>query len=338
MCRRVDNRIKVGLLGGGAMAQIHAASLCTSRLGQLVAVAADEVSEEVAALAKHAGATTMTVRALVEDSGIDALVIATPTDTHEELACYALKAGLDVFCEKPISRSVEEGVRIAEAAMANSGKVAVGHVVRYFPEYREAKEMIESGTLGRTAMVRLSRLNASPASVRPWYGEESRSGGALTDMGVHDIDWCLWALGPVERVFVRRAGEMGREVVSVMLRHREGTISYLDVSWRDRGFSTSLELCGTDAFYTVEGSSSAGLLVEHDAVGRASYLPKPALATLPFADDPYRLELEASLEWFGGGKPPLAVLGDGLEALRVVEAAERSVEDGHPVELGGIRQ
>lgn len=330
----MDVRVKVGLIGGGTMAQIHAASLCASERGRLTAVAAEEVSEGVEVLARSAGAVITTVPSLLENAGIDAVVIATPTDTHEKLASCALNAGLHVFCEKPISLGVEQARCIAAAAEKNGRKVAVGHVVRYFPEYRETKEMIDSGILGRTAMVRLTRLNTTPASARAWYGDGSRSGGALADMGVHDIDWCLWALGPVERVYARRGGEVGREVVSVTLRHRQGAISYLDVSWRDDRFATSLEVCGTEAFYKVEGSSSAGLLVDPDAGSRPSYLPKPTFA-LPFVDDPYRLELEAALEWFAGGEPPLAVLEDGLDAMRVVEAAQRSVELACPVQLEG---
>ncbi|MHB8244728.1 MAG: Gfo/Idh/MocA family protein [Acidimicrobiales bacterium] len=332
----VKAQVKVGILGGGTMAAVHAASLCTSEWGQLVGVAAKEVSPEVTALARRLDAPIMGVDELLASSRLDAVIVATPTDTHTDLACRALRTGLDVFCEKPIVRTPEEGRVIAEAAEAAGAKVAVGHVVRYFPEYSEARDLVQSGALGRPAMARLARVNGSPAALRPWYGLADRSGGVLVDMGVHDIDWCLWALGPVVRICAKRTGEAAREVASVTMRHRSGAISYIDLSWRAAGFSTSLEVAGTEALFQADGSSSAGVVVDLDDGGAretdVSYLSSLTTGHPPL-DDPYRLELEAALEWFGGGKPPLAVLEDGLAAARVVAAAEESARSGRPVTL-----
>lgn len=315
------------------MAEMHANNLRHSGVGKLEALAADEISERVNELASEQGARVIEADEMIGGGDLEAVVIATPTDTHAGLACRAIDAGLDVFCEKPLARTVEEALRIAAAAAKKKAKVAVGHVVRYFPEYRSVKELIDAGALGRPSMARLARFNGSPAFVREWYGEAERSGGALVDMAIHDIDWCLWALGPASRVYARRAGDIGRELASVTLRHRNGAISYIDVSWRNAGFSTSLEVCGTEAVYRVEGSSAAGLVVEQDT-SSSCLVPGLALAGT-VTDDPYRLELEAALGWFAGGKPPLAILDDGLDALRVAAAAEQSAGLGRPVELTG---
>lgn len=341
-----DTNLNVGILGGGAMAAVHAASLCTSERGRLVALASEVVSLEVAELTRRMDAEVIGVEELLTRTELDAVIVATPTDTHMELVLRALAAGLDVFCEKPVVRTLKEGREIAQAAGAAGAKVAVGHVVRYFPEYAAARELIQSGALGRPALARLARVNGSPAAVRPWYGVGERSGGALADMGVHDIDWCIWALGPPARIYAKRAGEPGGEVASVTIRHRSGAISYIDVSWRDAKFSTYLEVAGTEALYRAQGSSSAGLRVDlGDRRGgvtatveapeaEVSYIT-PRTTALPPVDDPYRLELEAALEWFGGGKAPLAVLQDGLEAVRVIAAAEQSARSGCPVSLVG---
>jgi predicted dehydrogenase len=322
--------IRVGLIGQGMLGAVHAASM--SMLPGCRLVAASKASASSATVS--AAAERITDADSVCDPGlVDAVVIATPTDTHAAYARQAIEAGLSVFCEKPLARTLAEAEQIGDLAERFGAKVAVGHVVRYFPEYAAARVLVSRGELGTPITARLTRLNSSPAGLSAWYSDSARSGGVLLDMAIHDVDWCLWALGPAERVYAVRAGDMGREVASVTIRHRVGTISYIDASWRHRTFATSLEICGTGGFYRVEGSASAGVeLVEEGRGDASSYLP-PAAAT-PVRDDPYFLELQAALEWFRGGELPLATVADACEAVRVVEAAEESIRGGAPITLG----
>lgn len=323
---------RVGLLGAGTMASVHARSIQASERAVLAAVAAPEVSSAVAGLAAAAGAPVVPVDELLAPGRLDAVVIATPTDTHAELACRAMETGIDVFCEKPVSRTLAGAAEMLESSERTGSKVAVGHVVRYFPAYQAARELVVSGTLGTVSTARLHRLNASPAKVRDWYGDPSRSGGAVLDMAIHDIDWCLWALGPVERVFARGVGMPFADVATVLLRHRGGALSTIETSWRDPRFSTSLEVCGTAGLYRAPEPGSRELAVELDEDAPASYLPSGQEAE-PAPDDPYRLELEAALAWFDGGPPPLATLGDGVAALQAADAALRSLDAGAPIAL-----
>lgn len=338
---------RVGLLGAGTMGGVHAQGLFASDRAVLAAVAPPEVSGEVARLASAAGAATVSVDELLASDRLDAVVVATPTDTHAELACRAMEAGMDVFCEKPVSRTLAEAARMVETSERTGAKVAVGHVVRYFPAYQEARELIRAGTLGTVSTARLRRLNANPARVRAWYGEPRRSGGPVLDMAIHDIDWCLWALGPVERVFARGVDGPTGDVATVLLRHRGGALSTVETSWRDRTFTTSLEVCGTAGLYRAPEPGAVELVVELDeqapAPARAeaaaasddedgaSYLPGQEAEPAP--EDPYRVELEAALAWFAGGPPPLATLGDGVAALQTAEAALLSMRQGRPVGL-----
>jgi predicted dehydrogenase len=151
-------------------------------------------------------------------------------------------------------------------------------------------------------------------------------------MAIHDVDWCLWTFGPAERVYAVRTGEAGHEVASVTIRHRAATIAYVDASWRNPAFATSLEVCGTSGLYQADGSSWAGFrLVEEQRAAGTGYLP-PAAAT-PVQDDPYLLELRAAIDWFRGGEPPRASVADACEALRAVAAAEESARTGVPVAI-----
>jgi UDP-N-acetylglucosamine 3-dehydrogenase len=323
------DEIRVGLIGTGMLGAVHAASVAVIPGCRLTLVAADSISC-VATLADGAREPVVVpADAVCDPDRVDAVVIATPTHTHAAYAYQAIEAGLPVFCEKPLSRTLAEANRIRELAARRGIKIAVGHVVRYFPEYAAARDLVRRGELGAPATARLARFNTG-VGLSAWYAEYKHSGGVVFDMAIHDVDWCLWAFGPAQRVYAVRSGSAGREVASVTIRHSSGTISYVDASWRHGTFATYLEVCGTKGLYRVEGSAAAGYQLVDDRPRATSYLPP---ATVIPADDPYLLELRAAFEWFRGGEPPLATVIDACEAIRVVEAAEESIQTGAPVAL-----
>ncbi|RKS80040.1 putative dehydrogenase [Motilibacter peucedani] len=321
----------MGVIGVGALGSMHLRNLASLPACRVTHVADTHLSEGGAATAHLHGATLTDVASMLAPGTVDAVVVSTPTDTHAQLVVAALRAGVSVFCEKPMARTAQEARTLVDLARSRGAKVAVGHVVRYFPEYAAAYDLVRGKQLGTVRSARMARLNASPGRVQQWYRQSGRSGGVLLDMAIHDIDWALWTFGPAARVFATRAGEPGAEVVSVTLKHLDGQITYLDASWRDDAFSTSLELWGSEGFYRVAGSSSAGFEVSCPRTDQSGdYLPGPDSSPVP--DDPYRLELAAAVDWFAGtGPAPLATAEEGLAALRVVEAAEASIQSRQPV-------
>lgn len=333
--REMVEVMRVGVIGQGELGAVHAGNLSLVPGVRLAAVASDARARPGAVAAvRSAGATVVDTDSICDKALVDAVVIATPTDTHAEYVERAIRAGLPVFCEKPLARTLAEAERIRNLAAQRNAKVAVGHVVRYFPEYAGAHALVQDGKLGTPVTARLSRHNCSPAAMGGWYADSKRSGGVVFDMAIHDVDWCLWSFGPAVRVYAVRSGASGQEVASITIRHRTGTISYIDSSWRSASFSTSLEVCGTDGLYHVEGSTSAGLRLSTAGLDQASYLPR--VADVGGQDDPYVMELRAACDWFSGGSPPLATVADACEAIRVVEAAEQSILGGVPVTLGAV--
>lgn len=332
------DQVRIGVLGAGAMGTMHAAHLAAAVDGvRLAAVAADHMAAPVAEMAARARARLVSVDALFDPSEVDAVVIATPTDTHHEYVTRAVMAGLSVFCEKPLVRTEGEAVRLSGLAESRDVKVAVGHVVRYYPEYAAARELVRRGELGPGLVARLARRNRCPAETTAWYGDFERSGGVLLDMAIHDIDWCLWTFGPADRVYAvgsaAGGGGHGAQVVSVMIRHEGGALSCVDASWRDESFSTRLEISGVGGVYSVGGSGDAGFQsVAKQTAG--SYLPTGADA--PSGEDPYARQLDDAIKWFRGGPPPRATIRDAAEAVRAVAAAQRSIETGQPVYLSGV--
>ncbi|MDA8297289.1 MAG: Gfo/Idh/MocA family oxidoreductase [Actinomycetota bacterium] len=327
-----ERPLRVGVLGGGTMAALHLATLLEAPGVRVVGLAAPEIDRSLAKIMATREIEEMATEALLAPGALDAVVIATPTDRHSELASLAVLAGAAVFCEKPVTRTLAEAEHLAALAARFRAKVAVGHVLRYFPEYEAARRQVATGRIGTVGICRLLRANTSPVARRPWYGERARSGGVLLDLAIHDLDWCRWALGPIRRVFARASGPEEQRVVAVLARHTSGAISYLDASWRAGHFDSRLEVCGTEGIYCAEHSGDAGFCLVPVHAEAASYLPSEADGSAG-VDDPYRRELTEALAWFAGGPAPRAVLEDGIEALRLALAAEESIAFGQPVEL-----
>ncbi len=325
--------IRVGLVGVGALGRLHMRSLATIPGCRLTRVADHRVSTALAAEIADAGATVTDLDGVLDPTDVDAVVVATPTDGHAPIVRAAVERGLAVFCEKPLARTPAQALAIRDLAAERGVKVAVGHVVRYFPEYAAARELVRAGELGQPGCARLARLNASPGAVQKWYADSARSGGVLLDMAIHDIDWCLWTFGPVARVYAVCAGEPSAEVAAVTLRHANGAISYIDASWRNDFFGTRLELWGSAGYYLTTGSTDAGLTVGYSSSQGTDYLP--GTAAEPAAENPFRVELEAAIDWFRGGPAPLASAADAYEAIRVAAAAEQSARRRVPMTLTG---
>lgn len=319
--------LRVGLIGAGALGALHAENLAAVPDCRFSAVAADHFSDGALAAMRSARAAALDVADMFDPERLDAVIIATPTDTHADYAVRAIDAGLAVFCEKPLARTSAEARTIRDRAAAREAKVAVGHVVRYVPEYAAAHDLVRDGGVGRPSVARLARLNSAPAGAGSWYGDTARSGGVLLDMAIHDVDWSLWTFGPVRRVYAVASEDDEGQVVALTLRHESGSVTYIDASWRDDAFSTRLEIAGTEGLYRAGASGSAGFASVTRAA--ASYLPPRADA--PTHDDPYVLELSAAIDWFRGGPPPRATVADACDALAVIEAAQRSIDSGRPV-------
>src|SRR5688500_9453421 len=170
--------VRVGVIGSGFAGSTHARACLGIEGVQVVAVAA-ATHEEAAPLAQECAARALaSVDELFADKSIDVVVVASPTYLHVIHATAAAKAGKHVFCEKPLARTLEEADAIVEACRRANVTLGVGHVVRFFPEYRHARALIHSGVLGRPALATFTRGTFPVGKTRAWYmRSEERRGG-----------------------------------------------------------------------------------------------------------------------------------------------------------------
>ena len=323
--------MKIGVVGAGFMGSVHLAAYADMPGVEVVGVA-DANEEAAAAGASYVGARPYpSYEALVSAESVDVIDACVPTALHRDLAVRVAGDGKHLFLEKPIARTLEEAGEILSAFEAGEGRLFVGHVVRFFPEYVRIKAMVEAGDLGTVGVARTSRRSPFLRGWNDWYADLRQSGGVLVDLVIHDFDFLRWCFGEVERVYAR--GVMGREYnrldyALTTLRFEGGPIAHVEGHWGyPAPFEYAIEVAGSKGLVTADSTEAAplGLLLDTDRVG-------PGVAV---GKSPYQAELEHFVRCLETGEEPVVNGRDAREALRVSLAAIESVRTGEPVTLGG---
>ena len=277
--------------------------------------------------------------ALVEDKDLDAVVIATPTNTHQGIVQAALEGRKPIFCEKPLSLSLRESVEIQQAVEKSSVFFQMGFVRRFDKGFREAKKKIEEGVIGRPVVFKAMSRDPYLPSIE--YVHPRNSGGLLIDMGVHDFDLARWLVGEVRSVHavggtlvypeLKSIGDIDNAIAT--LTFAKGALGVVDLSRNGLyGYDISADLLGTEGTLRVGYLQQTPLLVmkknnvSHDVV--------------PFFPERFGDAYLSQLEDFAGNllhdRPPPITIDDGIEALRISIAATRSCQTGKTVEVASI--
>lgn len=317
--------VRIGLVGSGFMAETHLEAYREIDDADVVAVAAPNTAEEFVAEEGLSAETYESAEELMDDAGVDALDICSPTPTHRPVVTAAAERGIDAFCEKPIAGDLEDARALADAARDAGITLMVGHVLRFFPQYERARDVVEDGGIGDPGVARVRRLSPFPSwGHGDWYADRDSSGGVLVDLAIHDLDYCRWAFGEVERMFARRSVWTEGEHGHVTLRFKNGAAAYVEASWGlppGQELTQSFELAGSDGLVEFDGDDAA-LTVRTE---------EGTQVTNPIAKDGYRRQLEAFLESVETGTEPPVTAEDAIAALRLSLAADRSAETGQPV-------
>ena len=191
--------IKIGLIGAGFMGNTHSEVykiLSTLQDVKLVAVA-DIRTEKAEEIAKYHGAKVYsTGEELIADTDIDVVDICLPTFIHAKFAKMAMESGKNVFIEKPVTLTSEEGAALLEVQEKTGAKVQVGQCIRLWSAYVYLKDLFDNNTYGRLKNLALRRLSPQATwSWQDWYNDISLSGGAVMDLHIHDVDFARYLLG-----------------------------------------------------------------------------------------------------------------------------------------------
>ena len=331
---------RVGIVGAGLIGNWHA-----SRWKQLPVELAgyyDRIADRAEATAQeYGGRAFASLDEFLE--AVDVVDVCTPTYEHKEPVLAAAQAGKDIVCEKPLARHVADAEAMIAACRSAGVRLFVAQVVRFFPEFVQAKAVLDGGALGKPGVVRTIRGGNYP---RPetWYGDFERSGGVILDLAIHDIDYLRWCFGDVQRVFARGlsfAGIKATDHALITLRFANGVIGHVEGSWAFPAgiFRTFLEVAGDQGLLHFDSLETSPLTVSlhQDAAAAEGAITIPGSPLAP-ADDAYYRELEHFLHCLDSGEDFRVSPQDALEALRVALAAIESERSGRPVELATFKE
>jgi predicted dehydrogenase len=297
---------------------------------------ADIVPERAAALAERSGARPYpSIEALLEAEKPDIVDICVPTPAHVPVALAACAARVPTILEKPIARTMAEARRIVEAFREAAVPILPAHVVRFFPDYYEARQKAQAGAVGKPATVRLTRGGPQPHGSQEWYLDPEKSGGVLIDLLLHDFDWLRWTFGDVERVTasgLMAQGIKGRDYALAILRMKSGVIAHVEGTWvHSDGFRTSVEIAGDQGVMDYNSQYPFTFRLRLDEARERLAVPIPES---PLLIGPYTAELSELVGALSGGPAARVTMEDGLAALAIGEACWESARTGQPVELG----
>lgn len=325
--------LKVALLGAGRIGQVHAKSIITSGGCKLVAIA-DAVADSAEKLAAEVGAKARTVDDILADSGIDAVLIATSTDTHSDLIERATKAGKAVLCEKPVDLSLERALKTLANADQTGKPVMIGFNRRFDPNFAALKASFDKGEIGKGELLAITSFDPAP----PPVSYVKVSGGLFRDMMIHDFDLACWIFGGAPaRVTatgssivdpeIGAAGDVDTAVAT--LQWDDGRIAVIKNSRRaGYGYDQRVELLGSD------GLLSARNVLENTVekiTTDGAMSAKPVYFFLERYMRAYANEWEAFVAAIGTGQPTPVNLRDGVMALACAEAATQSAKTGNAV-------
>ena len=188
--------IKVGLIGCGFMGGMHSACYAAlAGLGVKVTAVAD-VRREYAEKLANGAEIYATGMELIEKANVDVVDVCLPTHLHAAHAVAAMKAGKNVFVEKPIAFKDEDMELILATEKETGAKVQVGQVIRQWTEYVWLKKAVDAGTFGKIQHAMFRRMSSRPEwAWEGWLHQVDKSGGVAVDMHVHDVDFVRYIMG-----------------------------------------------------------------------------------------------------------------------------------------------
>ena len=335
-------RLNIGLIGAGRLGRVYARDLA-GRIPEtrLVAVAdpagnlAKEIAEEFDAARSYTDPL-----ALIDDKGVDAIVIVTPTHIHREQVIAAADRKKATFCEKPPALSLSE-VAEMKAAIEKSGMFfQMGFMRRFDPGYAAAKKQIDEGRIGMPLVFKATSRDPFRPSLE--YANPKSSGGMLIDMGIHDFDLARWFMGDVRSVAavgatiaypeLETVGDIDNAIAS--LTFASGKLGVVDLTRSGiYGYDISTEILGLEGTIRIGYIRETAILVMTKANGVQH-------DTVPYFMERFRDAYTNQLQNFAQNvlhdrKPPITI-DDGMEALRIGVAATRARESGQTVQVASV--
>ena len=335
------SKIRVGVIGTGRIGKLHIEHLAQNiPEAELVAICSlNRAGAETLANQFNVPKVTNDYTVLLADAQIEAVLVASATNTHVEMSQAAAKAGKHIFCEKPISldlEQIDETLAIVEKAGV---KFQVGFNRRFDASFGRVREAIASGEIGEPHILRITSRDPAPPPIE--YVKVS--GGIFLDMTIHDFDMARYLIGDeVVEIYatggvrvdaqIGEAGDIDTAVIT--LKFRNGVIATIDNS-REAvyGYDQRVEVFGSKGMVTAANPLTDTVAFSGSEGTRAALPPYFFVERYKAA---FLMELRAFFACIREDTPPLVTGKDGRAPVVMGFAAMRSLRENRPVLLSEI--
>ena len=319
-------RVRVGIVGCGAIVREAHLPVITSEPGVEVAMLCDRDRGNAARLAREFGLDAAITTDLADFAdNVDLAIVAVPPRFHAPVAIQLLEMGIDVLCEKPLAIGAADGQRMVDAARRSGRLLAVALMMRFFPHNAWLKDLVEDGEIGavRELIVEDGAVLDWPMASNSYFDRNATGGGVMFDMGIHYLDRVLWLFGDLSDLAYEDDAFGGFETnarLSGTLRIGGRPVpARMEFSWSHR-LRRSIRVVGERG--TLEASiASPRTLTLHRTTRRG-----PMEMQIRCADhwdllSHYRAQFADVLGAFHERRDPFVTAESALHALAVVETA-----------------
>jgi predicted dehydrogenase len=330
-------KLRLGLIGAGAIAGSHLPQLCR-RMDDVAVVAAADVNPAAEAFAAKFSIPRLCTdyRDILDE--VDALLICTPTHLHAPIAVDALRHGKAVFCEKPLARTLAEAGMILESAAQSGAPLQVGFVRRFDAEWLAWREAVLNNRIGRPVVWRDIAASSGPAG--RWFFDDAAGGGPFLDACIHSLDFGLLTFGPVEWVFCHgrtmKPGATAIDTGTATVRFISGDELLLAWSWGlpegCRG-GRVFELLGPAGLITWPGDEPKGSAQRRFVITTGKSAKQEVSVAFDSLTPAYDRQMDEFIDVALRRKAPSAGGAEGLAAMRVALAIIESARNGQVVRM-----
>jgi UDP-N-acetylglucosamine 3-dehydrogenase len=325
--------LKIGVIGTGAMGKNHARVCAELPNVELIGIA-DKNKETVEIIAQRFDVSAFTdYKELLPK--IDAVIIATPTITHFDIALDAINAKKHILVEKPVCDTVEKGKQLISKANKERVVFAVGHIERHNPVVSFVKNALETNQYGALVTLSSKRVSNFPGRIRDV--------GVIFDFGVHDIDIMRYIGGEITSVYAK-AGRFNKQInyedhATILLNFKNGLCGVIEVNWLTPMKIRKLSLTCDNSFVEADfiNQSVKTATSSFEDVDDSNLFNIPIQNQLNVMDlqkrEPLKNQIADFVEAIHNDKKPLVTGYDGMMAVKIAEAAVKSAETGKVVAI-----
>jgi myo-inositol 2-dehydrogenase / D-chiro-inositol 1-dehydrogenase len=335
-------KITVGIIGAGRIGKLHVDNLQSIpeiNIKSVSDVAVGYLQEWAAS--KGISVLTDNYKDILADPEIDAVFICSPTNTHAQIIKEAARAKKHIFCEKPVSFSVEETIEALAVVKEEGVKLQVGFNRRFDPNFKKVRDFVQQGEVGQPHILKITSRDPEPPSIE--YVRSS--GGLFMDMMIHDFDMARYVMNSeVVEVSAQGAvlvdpaiGEAGDvDTAIVTLKFANGALGVIDNSRQAvYGYDQRVEVFGAKGAATADNCRPTTVEV---STAEGVSKDKPLYFFLERYTQAYIEEVTQFAKAISEDQEVICSGNDGLQAERIAKAAKESFLTGRPVKIEHTEQ